>query len=148
MREDGEKVTKQRRLLLCNLSEAYNIFKRDNPNVNVGFTKFTTLRSKECILALNNHGTHSVCVCMYHQNDKLMFHPTKKLNVFNDNIENYKDLLFTQLCAFPEHKCYFNQCDNCSKIDELETHLTEKFEELGIQEVNLKQWVISSGKRI
>lgn len=145
-REDGEKVHKQRRLLLCNLSEAYHQFKEKYPAEKVGFSKFAILRPKECVLALDRHGTHSVCVCMFHQNIKLMFFPCKKLKVFHGEIETYRDLLSKSLCAYPTENCHLSKCDNCPKIDELEQYLAEKFEQLLIQEVHFKQWIISSGR--
>ena len=55
-------VYRQKRLLLCNLKELYSEFKHINPNLNVGFSKFCSLRPQWCILA-GGTGTHSVCVC-------------------------------------------------------------------------------------
>eukprot|EP00731_Ephydatia_muelleri_P007530 Em0003g1778a len=68
---DGEKEHRQKRLVLCNLKEAYHQFKTEHPDVKVGFSKFAELRPKECVLA-GATGTHSVCVCAIHQNVKLM----------------------------------------------------------------------------
>ena len=69
--ENGEKEHCQKRLVLCNLREAYKQFKTQHPDVKVGFSKFAELRPKECVLA-GATGTHSVCVCVIHQNVKLM----------------------------------------------------------------------------
>ena len=68
---DGEKQKMQKRLLLLNLKELYQLFKEEYADVVVGFTKFSLLRPKNCVLA-NSSGTHSICVCLYHQNVKLM----------------------------------------------------------------------------
>ena len=59
---DGEKVHQQKRLVICNLKEAYHQFKVLHPGVKVGFSKFAQLRPKECVLT-GKTGTHSVCVC-------------------------------------------------------------------------------------
>ena len=64
---DGEKVHQQKRLVLCNLKEAYHQFKVMHQGVTVGFSKFAQLRPKECVLA-----GQCVCVCVTHQNTKLM----------------------------------------------------------------------------
>eukprot|EP00731_Ephydatia_muelleri_P005409 Em0002g1585a len=48
---DGEKEAVQKRLLLCNLSEAYKQFQSDHPDVKIGLTKFTELRPKNVVLA-------------------------------------------------------------------------------------------------
>ena len=47
---DGEKEHWQKRLVLCNLKEAYHQFKTEHPDVKVGFSKFAELRPKECVL--------------------------------------------------------------------------------------------------
>jgi len=65
------KVHKQKRLVLCNLSELYTSFKEKYPDVKIGFSKFCTLRPKWCVLA-GPSGTHSVCVCSIHQNAVLL----------------------------------------------------------------------------
>ena len=69
--ETGEKEHRQKRLVLCNLTEAYRQFKTLHPDIKVGFSKFAELQPKECVLA-GATGTHSVCVCTIHQNLKLM----------------------------------------------------------------------------
>lgn len=76
--ENNVKIAEQRRLLLMNLDEAYQLFKEKYPTLKVGFSKFASLRPPQCILALDSGGTHSVCVCIYHQNVKLIFDPMKK----------------------------------------------------------------------
>ena len=71
VRKDGAKVKVQKRLLLCNLKEAYVVFKSEYPSMKVGFSKFAELRPKNVVLP-GSAGTHAVCVCTYHQNVKLM----------------------------------------------------------------------------
>ncbi len=59
----------QKRLILCNLKELYQLFKDEHPNERIGFSRFADLRPKKyCVLA----GAHSLCVCTIHQNVKLM----------------------------------------------------------------------------
>lgn len=62
---DGNKTKMSKRLILCNLKEAYTHFKDKVQNVKIGFSKFAELRPKHCVLA-GQSGTHSVCVCVYH----------------------------------------------------------------------------------
>ena len=62
----------QKRLVLCNLKEAYQQFKTVHMNTKVGFSTFAQLQPQQCVLA-GASATHSVCVCMTHQNVKLMF---------------------------------------------------------------------------
>ena len=48
---------------LCNLQELYTAFKEKHPNVNIGFSKFATLRSKWCVMT-GSKITHSVFVVL------------------------------------------------------------------------------------
>ena len=54
---EGEKEHKQKRLVLCNLKEAYHQFEQQHPGIKVRFSKFAELRPKECVLA-GATGTH------------------------------------------------------------------------------------------
>lgn len=69
--ENGKRQKVQKQLLLLNLKEIYVYFKDEHHDVRVGFSKFASLRPKQCVLA-GSSGTHSICVCPYHQNLKLM----------------------------------------------------------------------------
>ena len=71
VRKAEGRVHVQKRLVLCNLRELYRMFKDRYPNEVIGFSKFADLRPKHCVLA-GASGTHSVCVCTFHQNVKLM----------------------------------------------------------------------------
>ena len=71
--EGGSKEKVQKRLLLTYLNEIYPLFKSKFPNLRVGFSTFALLRPKWCI-PVGVSGSHNVCVCMHHQNVKLMIH--------------------------------------------------------------------------
>ena len=51
---------------LCNLQELHTAFKEKHLNVNIGFSKYCTLRPKWCVL------TNSVFVSSVHQNGMLL----------------------------------------------------------------------------
>lgn len=59
----GKRQLLQKRLVLCNLREAFQHFKDKHPDVKIGFTKFSLLRPRQCVLA-GSSGTHCVCVCV------------------------------------------------------------------------------------
>ena len=42
-----------------------------HPQAKIGFSSYAKLRPQWCVLA-GSSGTHSVCVCVYYQNPKLM----------------------------------------------------------------------------
>ena len=67
---DGRKQAVQKRLVLGSLRELYREFKRVTDSPAIGFSTFASLRPPHCVLA-GSAGTHSVCVCLYHQNSKL-----------------------------------------------------------------------------
>ena len=56
---------------LCNLQEVYTAFREKHSNVNIGSSKFCTLRPKWCVLAASKM-THSVYTCSAHQNVVLL----------------------------------------------------------------------------
>jgi len=76
---NGKKTPLSKRLMLLTLREAHELFKKDNPEIKVGLSKFCELRPKWCILP-TSAGIHNVCVCQAHQNVKLMSAATKVTN--------------------------------------------------------------------
>ncbi|XP_038055996.1 uncharacterized protein LOC119727987, partial [Patiria miniata] len=46
---DGEKKHIQKHLILCNLKEAFEHFKKKYPDLRIGFSKFAELRPKQCV---------------------------------------------------------------------------------------------------
>lgn len=93
-KENMEKEKLQRRLVLFNLKEVYELFKEKYPDKKIGFSKFATLRPRDCVLAMEKYGTHTVCVCSYHQNPKLII----------DSLQRHK------LCDAKDYKEIINMC--------------------------------------
>ena len=106
--EHGKRELKTKRLILHNLQEAYLAYKEIYPDHKIGFSKFSELRPRECV-TVNSHGIHSVCVCIYHQNVKLMMHSIH-LNM------PYQDLLLKLVCNLQLEECMFHRCSNCPDI--------------------------------
>ena len=96
-------IHKQKRLILSNLNELYANFKTRYPDTKIGFSKFCQLRPKWCVIA-GSSGTHSVCVCTYHQNMKLVLAP---INV------TYHDLFPYIVCDVNSKECMVHRCSNC-----------------------------------
>ena len=104
---------RQKRLILCNIKELFNAFKVKFPEIKIGFSKFSSLRPKWCVLA-GGSGTHSVCVCSIHQNIKLLLAPIDT---------SYKDLLHFVVCSPKSRECMVNRCDACpTSNDPLKEH--------------------------
>ena len=66
----SKRVHKQK---LCNVQESYTAFKEKHPNINIGFSKYCTLRPKWCVLA-GSKMSRSVCLCSARQNVVLPVH--------------------------------------------------------------------------
>ena len=140
---DGKREHIQKRLVLCNLKEAYESFKSKYPTLKIGFSKFAELRPKNCVLA-GASGTHSVCVCTIHQNVKLMILGSKLAQLTKDNqyvITCYNDCLAKMICYPPQSQCYLDDCTNCPGTSTLKVLLQQIMEDNFVEEVTYKQWV-------
>lgn len=130
----GKNEYEQKRLILSNLKELYSAFKKEYPNINVGFSKFCTLRPKWCVLA-GSSGTHSVCVCTIHQNVILLLYAAQ----INDT---YKDIMKFLLCEEPTRECMLRHCPACPEKHNLIDYLKSKFEDYDENEsIEFSQWV-------
>ena len=85
---DGKRERLTKRLLLMNLNELHENYKKLNPGDKIGLSKFCSLRPKHCI-TVGCRGTHSVCVCSIHQNVKLMVGalPTESTITYHELME-------------------------------------------------------------
>ena len=67
-------IQKQKWLILSYLNELYANFGSKYVSASTGSSKFWELQRKWCVLA-GLSGSHSVCVCTYHQNIELLLAP-------------------------------------------------------------------------
>lgn len=135
---DGKKSKIQKRLVLCNLKEAYVEFKNMYPDLKVGFSKFAELRPRECILA-DAAGTHTVCVCKIHQNFKLMMDALKDISN-QISIQTYEDVLREMTCEKFEHNCQLRKCNSCPGFEGISIELGKAFEVNNIKSLEFLQW--------
>ena len=80
---------------------------------------------------------HSVCVCQYHQNVKLL------VLVIPGNFE-YKDILSKVICNIDLRKCMLHLCSDCPGKTNLKMFLTEHFinnESDLAENIFYKQWI-------
>lgn len=142
MKINGVKQKVQKRLLLCSLKEAYLVFKEENQAIKVGFSSFANLRPKNVVIP-GASGTHSVCVCTYHQNVKLMIENSKMytIQLGSQGKNSYKDFLRLTMCEPAQEKCWLGECDQCPGNNALKEKITEFFEEEDIEEIRFKQWI-------
>lgn len=135
---NGEKISKQRRLVLCNLKEAYQIFKAKYPTIRIGFSRFSTHRPANCVLA-NSSGTHTICVCIYHQNIKLMFDALKKHNVLPNSTKTYHDIIYQVICKDFNDRCISQNCERCPGTNIIQD-MSVELQNRDIEMISFKQW--------
>lgn len=132
--DSGKKEAIQKRLILMNLKEAYCIYKHDTSSPVIGFSTFARLRPKSCVLA-GASGTHTVCVCTYHQNAKLQVFALGLCDY------NYQILMEKSVCDLSNRKCMLHLCNLCSRETGVREFLSsiESLQEM--ENINYKQWV-------
>lgn len=118
---NGKREKRQKKLLTLTINEIFAEFKKEYPTVEISLSKFFQLRPAECV-SPNSSGVHNVCVCVYHQNIKLMS------LVFDQREANFiwKNHLKDSMCEEPTVDCFFNRCASCPDVDEL----SQKFKSL------------------
>ena len=108
------------------------LLKKKNPGIEIGFSKFCSLRPKWCI-TVGPSGTHSVCVCTYHQNAVLL------VGAIDWNL-TYKDLMKIVVCDIDNRESMVHRCEHCPGAAALQSFLENKLEELEIHDVTFNQW--------
>ena len=138
IRVDGQKIQKQKRLLLINLKEMYEQFKMRESQEKIGISKFCELRPRWCV-TVGSRGSHSVCVCAIHQNVKLLVAALQQ----HLDLKDYKDLLTAMVCDSNSRECMIHRCKNCPGNQAFSDFLMNLFSEVGITDednINFKQW--------
>lgn len=107
---------------------------------------FPLLRPRECILALEKYGTHTTCVCSYHQNCKLIIDSLQRNKLCD--AKDYREIINMCLCedSIRTTNCTLNECDKCPGTEKLAKQIELRLEEKMIERVSYKQWITVSGK--
>jgi hypothetical protein len=132
----GNKVCKQKRLILINLKELYLEYTKKHVQDKIGFSKFCEIRPKWC-LPVTASGMHSVCVCEHHQNVKL-------LTAAMPANEDYKQMMEKIVCSTENRNCMLHLCESCPGKHAIEVYLTDLFASQDFDSddpIHYKQWV-------
>ena len=127
--KDGHQVLEQKYPVLCNLKEAFQRYKGKFPDKKIGFSKFASLRPKECVLVVAS-GTHSVCVGTIHQNMKLVIHGSKLGHLTEEHtscLNGYKECLSRITCTPAGPACYLGECERCVSLEAFKDELMQIF---------------------
>lgn len=155
VKNNNGKETIQQRLMLVNLREAYALFpewyeKQYKEEITIGFSTFCQYRPEECILPDDSKGIHNVCVCVYHQNVKLLLDGLHaliiKLKLKEDIPTTYKEIFNIILCENPTEACRYDECFDCPGFNKVANQFLIFFKNSSITDIECKQWAIVDKK--
>ncbi|GFR80390.1 (S)-beta-bisabolene synthase [Elysia marginata] len=104
----GEKMKVQKKILLSTVMEAYQQFKKENPDVKIGKSLFASLRPSH-ILPVSDKD-HNVCCCKYHENLELLGQGLKTLI---PALPDTKTLLNMTVCDPDNVEFNLGDCARC-----------------------------------
>ena len=114
------------------------LFKEQNPEVSIGFSKFCSLHPKWCV-TVGSCGTHSVCVCTIHQNAILLVDALKTGHT-------YKELMETTVCDCKSKICMVHRCVKCPGTDPLHQYLETLLKEL--DQITFQPWQTTDRSKV
>ena len=147
---NGVKQKVQKRLLLSTIGEAFLKFKEENKDLKVGKTFFFHQRPKNVVLA-GTSGTHSVCVCTYCGNMKLLLLTTvlgtratweELISLPGGQDVQIEDIIDHCVCEEGTQDCYYSSCVGCAeKTEALEGHIRNVIDAIyGEDEITFSRW--------
>jgi len=99
----------QKRHLFWSLRESYGIFMKENPTVQIGFSKFCSLRPVNVFLSVDM--PRDVCLCQYHENIKML---CECLHKEIANLPLYSGSFANNFVCNPESElCMLGKCGKC-----------------------------------
>ena len=141
--KDGDRIPKSKMLLVDSMKELFFRFKEEHPAVKIGMSKFCSLRPRWCVTS-QSPGTLNVCVCIQHQNPKLM------LAALNPSLK-YRDMLAMLVCSLSDENCMYYQndtnyrCKNCPNPRDLTEYLQDK---VYGAEITYSEWITEDGQTV
>lgn len=143
IKENGKIITVPKRLLLFDVKILFRNFKEEHPRELISFSKFAELRPSWCVLA-GERGTHSVCVCVIHQNFKAMFDASNLIKLTQEShypLQGFTDCIKFVLCRNPEPDCYLGRCKKCPKLSDFQEFVESLLIENDIEDIIYSIWV-------
>ena len=97
----GGRELKQKRLLLLNVKGVYELFKKEEPDLKIGHSKFASLCPRQ-MMPMSLHD-QELCMCKYHENINMILDGLK--NVLPNIFKSSEDLLRSTVCSLDQVKC-------------------------------------------
>ncbi|CAF0921078.1 unnamed protein product, partial [Didymodactylos carnosus] len=111
VKENGVKVKRQKRHLLYNIREVYELFMLEYPNVVISRSSFAKLRPK--FVLYKKTFAHRVCICVIHENISLLLESlSKQINGFTSNLREFTSKM---VCDELNELCMMTECASCKK---------------------------------
>lgn len=95
-----------------------------------------------CVLA-GVRGTHSVRVCVIHQNFKAMFDASNLIELTKESqyqLQGYADCIKFFLCRNPKPDCYLGICQRCPKLSDFQEYVTSLLLENDVEDIIYSVW--------
>ncbi|KZS09833.1 Cc8L18.2-like protein [Daphnia magna] len=139
---DGKRLNVQKRLLLVNIDELHRDYKKKLTSDGLrafGLSVFASLRPPN-VITVGSSGTHSVCVCVYHQNVKLRLaaiHIIDERYYFMDKL----------VCNVYNKDCMMTRCASCPGTEILRQFLSDLSDEEE-EQIIYKKWTQTDGSKL
>lgn len=112
VRSNGKKVQLQKRHLMWSLKDTYALFKSEYPDVEIGFSKFCSLRPSNVLLG--SAMPRNVCLCQHHDNIRLLCDClSKEIPRFPCYSSSFVDGF---VCDTNNESCMTGKCKNCPEF--------------------------------
>lgn len=95
--------------MLMSLKEAYEEFRKNYSDAKIGVSKFANLRP-EHILTFDKI-PHNVCVCLYHENIRLILEALKSHTNFSTEFSTFVEQI---VCSASKIDCMYSECSICA----------------------------------
>ena len=135
---DGSKEQTQKRYLVMTLAEAYETFKQEQPEIQIGKSKFAEIRPSHVLLT--GQTPQNVCGCIYHSNIILLLEALHK-KVPNIIPLYSEEFLKMTVCDISEEFCMSDACHTCGGQKRFSQNIVDKVDELrAADELRWYQW--------
>ena len=131
--------SRQKRLLLLNISEIYELFKKES-DLSIGKSKFAALRPPQVVSMTARD--QEVCMCRYHENIDMLLIGLKKLL---PEVPKSEEILMQTVCSLEQICCVDRECQKCGITEPVDEMFADTNEN---SMVSYYQWVTGEDKRV
>jgi len=108
-RSNGKKAKLQKRHLIWSLKDTYALFKSEHSDIEIGLSKFCSLRPSNVLLS--SATPRNVCLCQHHDNIRLLCDClSKEISSFPCYSNSFVDSF---VCDVNSETCMTGNCKNC-----------------------------------